>query len=156
MSHGPITTHASDHAAAPPPGEIIQTAVSMTVFNALLNTDGIRAARYALLRQSDYRVIGILRFKEGEARSVVHVDRQSLGGERRRLGHDGLLLVRSQERGAFLYHPRLHRSSFLGTLCHYDLEPRDPEQLDLQLLRQVGNVLGRSGLVPEYPAAKQP
>ena len=45
---------------------------------------------------------------------------------------------------------------FLGTLCHYDLEPRDPEQLDLQLLRQVGNVLGRSGLVPEYPAATQP
>ena len=62
-----------------PSGEINQTAVSLNVFNALLKTDGIRAALYALLRQSDYRFIGIFRFKDGKARSVVHVDRQAPG-----------------------------------------------------------------------------
>lgn len=165
-----------------PSGEINQSAVSLSVFNSLLKTDGIRAALYALLRQSDFRFIGIFRFKDGKARSVVHVDRQALGvleSEEvsdaatycsfiRKSGEPFLTrdaavdprtathIARDTVR-AYAGVPVVAADGrFLGTLCHYDLEARDPDQLDLQLLREVGNVLGRSGLVPEYPAARQP
>ena len=41
----------------------------------------------------------------------------------------------------------------IGTLCHYDLVPRDPQQLDLELLLQVAVALSKPGLVPPYPQA---
>ena len=39
----------------------------------------------------------------------------------------------------------------VGTLCHYDLAPRDPGQLDLELLLQAASAIERSGRVPPYP-----
>ena len=44
----------------------------------------------------------------------------------------------------------------IGTLCHYDLVPRDPESLDLELLLQVSSALARSGLIPPYPGRASP
>ena len=41
--------------------------------------------------------------------------------------------------------------ALIGTLCHYDLVPREAEQLDLELLLQVSSAIARSGLVPPYP-----
>ena len=40
-----------------------------------------------------------------------------------------------------------------GTLCHYDTEPRDPEQMDLPLLLRAASRLAQSGQI-ELPAAK--
>lgn len=40
----------------------------------------------------------------------------------------------------------------IGTLCHYDLLPRDPEQLDLELLLQAASALSAPGVVPPYPS----
>jgi GAF domain-containing protein len=39
-----------------------------------------------------------------------------------------------------------------GTLCHYDVMPRDPSRLDLSLLLEVASALARDGHVPPYPA----
>jgi len=39
----------------------------------------------------------------------------------------------------------------LGTLCHYDLVPRDPEQVNIELIIQVASALAQGGHVPPYP-----
>jgi GAF domain-containing protein len=39
----------------------------------------------------------------------------------------------------------------LGTLCHYDVVPRDPQQLDLALLIEAASTLARGAHVPPYP-----
>ena len=41
--------------------------------------------------------------------------------------------------------------TILGTLCHYDLVPRDPEQIDLELMLMVASYLANNGLVPSDP-----
>jgi GAF domain-containing protein len=41
----------------------------------------------------------------------------------------------------------------LGTLCHYDTVPRDPDRLDLELLLQVASTLALGAHVPPYPVA---
>jgi hypothetical protein len=42
--------------------------------------------------------------------------------------------------------------TLLGTLCHYDLVPRDPSTIDLELMLQVASTLARRDLVPPYPS----
>jgi len=41
--------------------------------------------------------------------------------------------------------------TLLGTLCHYDLLPRDPAQVDLELMLAVASTLALGGFVPPYP-----
>ena len=41
--------------------------------------------------------------------------------------------------------------NLLGTLCHYDVVPRDPSQLDMALLLQVAVALEQGHHVPPYP-----
>lgn len=159
-------------------GEIDQTAAAFNVFASLLQSDGIRTALYSVLRKSDYRFIGIFRFKDGKATSSVHVDRENLGitqagevddtatycayaraagvpfvtadasADDRTLGHVARDTVRSYC-GIPIYEPG---GEFVGTLCHYDLVPRDPDTLDLELLAQVSQALEESGLIPAYPS----
>jgi GAF domain-containing protein len=160
-------------------GEIDQTTVAFNVFEKLLATEGIRAALYAVLRQSQYRFISIFRFKDGKATSAVHVDRTDLSvtqaGEvadtatyccyvrdadhpfatadasldPRTRDHVAREVVRSYC-GIPIFEPD---GALIGTLCHYDLEPRDPEHLNLSLLLQVSSAIAQSGLVPPYPAS---
>ena len=40
----------------------------------------------------------------------------------------------------------------LGTLCHYDVVPRDPEQVNIELIIQVASALAQGGHIPPYPA----
>jgi len=154
-----------------------QTAIAFNVFNNLLTNDGIRAALYSVLRRSNYRFISIFRFRDGLATSAVHVDREDLkiiqAGEvadtatycsyvragdapfvtsdastdSRTSDHPARETVRSYC-GIPIFEPD---GEFIGTLCHYDLVPRDPEHLDLELLVQVSSAIARSGLVPPYP-----
>lgn len=59
-------------------GRIDQTEVAFKVFSRLLQEEGVRAALYSVLRKSDYRFIGIFRFRDGKATSSVQVDREDL------------------------------------------------------------------------------
>lgn len=43
--------------------------------------------------------------------------------------------------------------TILGTLCHYDLVPRDPEHINLELMLMVASYLANNALVPRYPTA---
>lgn len=167
-------------ARRPAVGRIDQTEVAFKVFSRLLEEEGVRAALYSVLRKSDYRFIGIFRFRDGKATSSVHVDREDLsqtqapevpdtatycsfvratsqpfvdaGVDSGTVNHPARNAVRS-----YCVLPLFEADgAFIGTLCHYDVVPRDPEQLDVQLLTQVGVALARSGLIPPYPAAGAP
>ncbi len=157
--------------------QIDQTEVAFRVFSNLLASDGIRAALYSLLRRTDYRFIAIFRFKGGKSASVVYVDRENLGDlsagevpetatycsyvrdrdvafvtadameDARITEHVAREVVR-----AYCGLPLTSaQGEFIGTLCHYDLVPRDPEQLNPGLLLRVAPLLVASGLIPDYP-----
>lgn len=168
---------AKQPAAVSEKGLINQTAVSMRVFENLLKTEGLRTALYSLLRLTDYRFISIFRFMGGMATSVVHVDRENLGilqasevpdtatyccyvrdadgafvtsdamNDPRTQAHPAREAVRSYC-GVPIVAPD---GTLIGTLCHYDLLPKDPEQLDLTLLVEAASAIAHSGLVPAYP-----
>lgn len=164
-------------AALSPSGVIDDRVVGFNVVAKPLASDGIRSALYAILRRSDYRFISIVRFKDGKAMSVVHVDRQDLTVQQAAEVADTATYccyVRDRN-GAFITadamndprtatHParEVVRSycgvpileadgTLIGTLCHYDLEPRDPAQLDLDLLLEVCSAVAVSGQIPSYP-----
>ena len=157
--------------------QIDQTEVAYKVFANLLASDGIRPALYSLLRRTDYRFIAIFRFRDGRAASVVYVDREKLGdlaagevddtatycgfvrnGSGPFVTADALKDLRVTEHvarevvRAYCGLPLVAADgAFIGTLCHYDLVPRDPEQLDPALLVRAAQALVASGLVPAYP-----
>ena len=160
-------------------GKIDQTVVAFNVFSRLLVSDGIRAALYAVLRQSHYRFLSIFRFQDGKATSCVHVDRADLlvtqadevpdtatyclhvrNSKRPFVTANAAADARTAEHPArdvvlsYCGVPILEKDgTLIGTLCHYDLVPRDPDQLDQALLLQVSAALAQSGLVPPYPKA---
>lgn len=160
-------------------GKVNPTAVAFSVFTKLLHTDGVRAALYSLLRLTDYRFISIFRFQDGMATSAVHVDREDLSVQQASEVPDTATYccyVRDGN-GAFVTADALTDSRttnhaareavraycgipimdpegvLIGTLCHYDLAPRDPEQLDLELLLQAASALSAPGVVPPYPTS---
>ena len=169
---------AGHRALTQPSGAIDATAVAFSVFSKLLESDGIRAAMYSLLRRTDYRFISIFRFQGGMATSAVHVDREDLTATQAgevpetatyccyvRDGHgafvtaDALMDPRTVNHAAreavraYCGIPIIDpEGGLIGTLCHYDFAPRDPGQLDLELLLQAASAIERSGLVPPYPA----
>jgi GAF domain-containing protein len=148
-------------------------------FSRVLGKAGVRAALADLLSLTDYRFIGIFRFRDGKATAAVHVDR----------AHPDVLRCAEvpesatyccyvkDARGAFvksnaLQDPRLTEHPardavpaycgvpvmdpegvLLGTLCLYDVVPREPEHVDLALLMEVASALAYGGHVPSYPAA---
>lgn len=159
-------------------GQVDRTAVAFNVFARLLATDGVRAALYSLLRLTDYRFISIFRFQAGKATSAVHVDRTDLTLQQAAEVDETstyCCYVRDSS-GAFVTADALHdartathsarqairsycgipilepEGGLVGTLCHYDVEPRDPEQLDLELLLQAASALAAPGVVPPYPS----
>lgn len=158
-------------------GQIDPTVVAFNVFANLLSTDGIRAALYSVLRRSNYRFISIFRFRDGLATSAVHVDREDLSvtqasevpdtatychyvresgrpfvtaqasSDARTVGHPSRDVVLSYC-GIPIFEPE---GALIGVLCFHDVVPREPDQLDLELLVQVSSALAQSGLVPPYP-----
>ncbi len=158
-------------------GKIDQGAVALNVFASLLDKEGVRAALYSLLRRSDYRFISIFRFQDGKATSVVHVDRQDLNvvqadevadtatyccyvrsasapfvtddaaSDPRTATHVAKDVIRSYAGFPIV----AAGGEVLGTLCHYDTAPRDSKQLDVNLLKEVAQLLAAPGRVPPYP-----
>lgn len=147
-------------------------------FEDALKRGGARSALQALAEQSSYRFVSIFRSNDGMATSVVHIDRDDptsiqaaevpesatycsfvrssrapfrtedtlLDG--RLNDHAAREVVRSYY-GVPIITPE---GDIIGTLCHYDLVPRDPDQgLNLELVLQAASALATSGQIPEYP-----
>lgn len=150
-------------------------------FVQVLDAKGVRAGLASLLERTDYRFIGIFRFEDGRANAAVHYDRENPD----QLGTDEVpdtatycCYVRDS-RGAFTTanallderlaeHPAREavlaycgvpvmdpEGVLLGALCHYDLVPRDPAQIDMELMLQVASLLAQRNAVPPYPPRLQ-
>jgi GAF domain-containing protein len=146
-------------------------------FEHTLDTRGVRAALAYIVSQSDYRFISVFQFRDDKAMAALHFDREHPEQLRSPEVPDTATYccyVRDS-RGVFttanaMLDARLadHVSranvlaycgvpvmdaegQLLGTLCHYDVVPRNPEQLDLALLIEVASALARGGHVPPYP-----
>ena len=155
------------------------TAEAFDAFNRILQTGGVRDGLAYLVGLTEYRFIGIWRFQDGRANAAVYFDRQNPTVTTATEVPDNATyccFVRDS-RGAFMTahamldprtegHPAREavptycgvpiiepEGRLLGTLCHYDLVPRDPSTVDLELMLQVASALAQKGLVPPYPAA---
>jgi GAF domain-containing protein len=150
---------------------------AFAVFAKTLSASGLRGALAYLLSLTNYRFIAIFRFEDGNANAAVFYDRANphvLSAEEVPATATYCCFARDS-RGVFmtansLEDPRLTEhvarevvraycgvpiitpeGQILGTLCHYDLVPRDPEQIDLPLMLQVSSRLAQQNLVPPYP-----
>jgi GAF domain-containing protein len=148
-------------------------------FSEVLKASGARDALAYLLSQSDYRFIGVFRFQDGKANAAIHYDREnptvlnatevpdtatyccfvrdSQGVFTTANALTDQRLTDHPAREAVLAYcgvPVMDSSGhLLGTLCHYDVVPRDPSQLDFELLLRVAVALQQGDHVPPYPAA---
>ena len=152
-------------------------------FSSTLASSGIRAALAYLLGLTDFRYIGIFRFEGDRARAVVYVDRDNPEVEQ----IDEAPVVATyccyvrDTVGVFktcnsLADPRLDNHTaqptvvsycglpvldstgvLLGSLCHYDSVPHDPEQIDMALMMRVASTLAYGQHIPPYaqPLADQ-
>jgi hypothetical protein len=146
-------------------------------FAVQLRGDGLREALATLLRKTDYRFIGFWRFQDGKAGAVVHHDRdrpEVLTATE--VADTATYCCVVREAGApfktanamvderLATHPARAAvlpsfgvpvmdpaGAILDTLCHYDLVPRDPEQIDIGSMRRIGSYLGLGGDVPPWP-----
>ena len=157
----------------------LRTREHFETFVQTLESSGPRDALAYILSLSDYRFIGIFRFQDGKATAAIHYDRENPSVTRSDEVPDTATyccFVRNR-RGVFttanaLEDARLDKHAarsavqaycglpildpdgqLLGTLCHYDAVPRDPETLDLELLLQVASRLQQGGHIPPYPVA---
>ena len=151
-------------------------------FRTRLKAYGVREALVCLLGLTDYHYIGLWRFQEGRANAAVHIDRESPAALTAVEVADTATYccyVRDR-RGVFMTaHAMLDPSTaghparaavpaycgvpvmdaegqILATLCHYDVVPRDPAQIDLELMLRVASLLAQSDYVPPYPSACAP
>ena len=164
---------------APAPTPAVPTAEAFAAFERALHGSGVRAALAYLVSLTRYRFIGIFRFNDGMANAAVHYDRENPDQTRIDAVPDTATyccFVRDTK-GSFttvdaLEDPRLvghvkravlraycgvpvmdAEGQLLGTLCHYDLVPRDADELDMPLLLQAASALALGGHVPPYPNA---
>ncbi len=153
------------------------TAESYQEFRKAFDAQGLRTALSTLLELTDYRFIGIWRFDAGKAAAAAHFDRQQpdqqdaaevpetatyctivrdteqpfstadASIDARLAGHPAQDVVRT-----YCGVPLMDSAgTILGTLCHYDLVPRDPEQINIELMLMIGSFLALNGHVPPYP-----
>ena len=148
-------------------------------FRHILALSGAREALAYIVGLSDYRYIGIFRFQDGKANAAIHYDREdpaclsatevpdtatyccfvrnSRGLFSTADARNDDRLAKHPARATVLAYcgiPILDpEGALLGTLCHYDVVPRDPAQLDLELLLQVASALQQGNHVPPYPVA---
>ncbi len=153
------------------------TEAAFAQFSQTLEAEGLRPALAYLLGLTDYRYIAIYRFKDGMANAALHLDRENPHVLQAQEVPDSATYCcfARDARGLFatadsMVDPRLSshvarevvkaysgvpvmtpEGEILGTLCHYDLVPRDPAQVDLPLMLQVSSLLAQRGLVPPYP-----
>ena len=149
-------------------------------FVVTLKSKDLRSALAVLLKRTDYRFIGIWRFENGKANAVVHYDVENpqvtTADE---VPETATYCCYVRERGEpfktpnalvderLSAHPARSQvqsycgvpvmdstGTILGTLCHYDVVPRDPEQVNIELMLSVASYLALGGHVP--PCAASP
>lgn len=154
------------------------TASAFAKFVVTHRTQGLRAALATLVKMTDYRFIGLWRFQDGKANAVVHYDREDPSKTTTQEVPDTATyccFVRDTK-APFktpnaLIDERLASHSareqvttycgvpvmdslgnVLATLCHYDVVPRDPDQVNLELMLMVAAYVANNGNLPHYPS----
>ncbi len=148
-------------------------------FNEVLGRSNLRAALAYLLSLTDFRFIALFRRRGDKANAAVFYDREQpdllFVDEVPASATYCALAIESRSpfnTGNALQDPRLTthaareavqsywglpvmtpEGEILGTLCHYDVVPRDPTQVNLELMVEVASLLQQKGLVPPYPPA---
>lgn len=141
-------------------------------------TKSVRDALAKLLTLTDFRYIGIWRFQDGMATAAVHFDRLDPSATASGVvPQTATYCCYVRESGApfktphallderLATHPAKDtvasyvgvpvmdsNGTIVGTLCHYDLVPKDVEQVDTKLMLLVASYLTMNDLVPPYPA----
>ncbi|MES2185714.1 MAG: GAF domain-containing protein [Pseudomonadota bacterium] len=141
---------------------------------------GVRAALAYLLAQTDFRFIGIWRFQDGKASAAVHYDRENPAvASADEVPETATYCCYVRENVApfktshaaadarLAAHPAREQvqtycgvpvvdmaGTLLGTLCCYDLEPRNAEQVNTTLMMMAASYLALGGHVPPYPPAR--
>ena len=155
------------------------TASAFAKFVVTHRTQGLRAALATLVKMTDYRFIGLWRFQDGKANAVVHYDREDPSKTSTQEVPDTATyccFVR-ETKAPFktpnaLIDERLASHSareqvttycgvpvmdslgnVLATLCHYDVVPREPEQVNLELMLLVAAYIANNGHLPPYPSS---
>jgi GAF domain-containing protein len=150
---------------------------ALAKFNDLLAASGARDALAYLVTLTDYRFIAIFRFQNEKSKTIFFYDRENPlveNTEEAEISSTYCCYVRD-DKGVFMTanamqdarmagHPKRDmlasycgvpildsEGAILGTLCHYDVMPRDPDQIDLPLMLSVASALSRSNSVPAYP-----
>lgn len=156
----------------------LPTEVAFRRFESMLKDYGLRASLAHLLDYTDYRFIGIFRFNDGMVKAVVFYDREHPGQMTSPEMPESATYCCyvKDSKGMFTTaasllderltaHPAREvyqcytgipimdaEGLLMGTLCHYDVVPRDPDQLNLPLVFQIASKLARESLVPPYDA----
>lgn len=138
--------------------------------------EGLREALAGLLTQTAFRFCGIWLFQGDKAKAVIHVDREQPETESvPEVGATATYCSLMRESGKpfatfnAMTDARLAshvaRTSVLsyagvpvidvngdviGSLCFYDIQPRDADEVDEQLMASISRYLSLSGLVPPY------
>lgn len=148
-------------------------------FSATLVASNVRNALAYLLSLTTYRFIAIFTFQDGLAHAVIYYDKENPQDEYTQQTMDSSTYCCSvrDSQGVFMTanamldartkdHPQREiipaycgipildaEGVILGTLCHYDVVPRDPEQIDLPLMLSVASALARGSQVRPYQIA---
>lgn len=148
-------------------------------FVVTLKSKDLRTALAGLLKRTDYRFIGIWRFENGMANAAVHYDIENpQATTAEEVPDTATYCCYVREQGTpfktpnaliderLSAHPARSQiqaycgvpvmdsaGTILGTLCHYDVVPRDPEQVSIELMLSVASYLALGGYVPPYAAA---
>jgi GAF domain-containing protein len=156
----------------------VTTQAAFNTFKARLQAEGLRPALAYLLGLTDYRFIALFRFQGDRANAAVFYDREHPDVLRVDdvAANATYCCFARDARGVFatadaMRDPRLlshvareavqaywgvpvmtPEGDILGTLCHYDVAPRETRQIDLELMLAVASTIERQGLVPPYPA----
>lgn len=149
-------------------------------FSTILKEQGARPALAYLVSLTDFRFIGLWRFQNGRANAAVHFDRENPSVTYAQEVEETATFccyVRDSK-GVFTTahalldprtegHPKRQSVSaycgvpvmdsegqILGTLCHYDSVPKDPNQIDLELSIAVASLLAQSDHLPPFPQSE--
>jgi GAF domain-containing protein len=154
------------------------TSAAFAKFVVTHRTRDLRTALATLLRLTDYRFIGLWRFQDGKANAVVHYDREDPTViDAQEVPDTATYCCFVRDRKAPFKTPNAliderlaehaareqvatycgvpvmdSHGNVLATLCHYDLVPREPEQVNLELMLMVAAYIVNNGHLPPYPS----
>ena len=155
----------------------VSTEAAFRKFSDMVGEEGLRPALAYLLGLTDFRYIAIFRRQGDKTTAAAYFDReqpQVVAIDEVPATATFCHLV-TESRASFatadsLQDPRLAshparqqvqaysgvpvmtpEGDILGTLCHYDEVPRDPSQIDLELMVAVASAIEQRGLVPPCP-----